>query len=89
MLKNLKWSFLDCLALIFFFFLEILSLSPEESPLIFCHFATEWISKNLYPLHIFRRFESVQNCHFLSDNRFSQYISTNIFFNIIRIILSF
>ena len=29
---------------------------------------------------IFQHYETVQNCHFSSDIRFSQYISTNIFF---------
>ena len=33
---------------------------------------------------VFRHYETVQNCHFSSDIRFSQYISTNIFFNTIR-----
>ena len=32
------------------------------------------------PFQIFRHYETVQNCHFSSDLRFSQYISTNIFF---------
>ena len=36
------------------------------------------------PFQIFRHYETVQNCHFSSDIRFSQYISTNIFFNTIR-----
>ena len=33
---------------------------------------------------IFRHYETVQNCHFSSDIRFSQYIYTNIFLNTIR-----
>ena len=36
------------------------------------------------PFQIFRHYETVQNCNFSSDIRFSQYISTNIFFNTIR-----
>ena len=36
------------------------------------------------PFQIFRHYETVQNCHFSSDIRFSQYISTNNFFNTIR-----
>ena len=36
------------------------------------------------PFQIFRHYETVQNCHFSSNIRFSQYISTNIFFNTIR-----
>ena len=36
------------------------------------------------PFQIFRHYETVQNSHFSSDIRFSQYISTNIFFITIR-----
>ena len=36
------------------------------------------------PFQIFRHYETVQNCHFSSDIRFSQHISTNIFFYTIR-----
>ena len=36
------------------------------------------------PFQIFRHYETVQNCHFSSDIRFSKYISTNIFLNTIR-----
>ena len=36
------------------------------------------------PFQIFRHYETVQNCHFSSDLRFSQYISTNIFYNTTR-----
>ena len=36
------------------------------------------------PCQIFRHYETVQNCHFSSDIRFSQNISINIFFNTIR-----
>ena len=38
----------------------------------------------VFNLDFFRHSETVQNCHFSSDIRFSQNISTNIFFNTIR-----
>ena len=38
-----------------------------------------------HPFYIFWHYDMVQNSHFLSDIRFSQYISTDNFFNTIQI----
>ena len=65
-------------------------MSPKGPPSIFSSFATEWILKISKgpPFYIFRHYEIVQFSQFLSDIRFSQYISTNNsirIFNTVRI----